>query len=82
MILKSAALLVFVFFCAVFAGEIFRFADHFVERPVRDGVASPGAFVVYLYRGRPLQRGKILASADVHNCGSQTDGISSNNCYI
>ena len=39
----------------------------FVERLARDSVASPGAFVVYLYRGRLLQCvERFLASADVH----------------
>lgn len=33
----------------------------FVERPVRDGVAIPGALIVYLHRGRPLQCGTILS---------------------
>ena len=35
----------------------------FVERPVRDGVASLGALVVFLYRGRPLQCGTILSQS-------------------
>ena len=47
----------------------------FVERPVRDGVANPGALVMCLIVEDPFNVERFLVSVDVYTDMSNTDDL-------